>query len=265
MLKKIFFSDRIVFLAILFNAAVIFILSFPKYQGNHTIMAIDHLFVLFFLAEAVVKIKALSPKAYFADPWHRFDFLLVVVSIPSLLADYLPLPDTSLVLVLRLLRMLRMVRLLRFIPNIGHLVQGVTRAARASVFVLVLLVFLNFMLGIFTCHLYGSTLPNRFGDPLISCYTIFQLFTVEGWNEVTDELAANTASVWAAGAARFYFVLVVLIGGIFGMSLANAIFVDEMTMDNTDELEAKIDALQRKIDHLSSSLDKLQESRSHNP
>jgi voltage-gated sodium channel len=36
-------------------------------------------------------------------------------------------------------------------------------------------------------------------------------------------------------------------GGIFGMSLANAIFVDEMTMDNNQKREKKIDALQQEI------------------
>jgi len=49
------------------------------------------------------------------------------------------------------------------------------------------------------------------------------------------------------GFSRFFFVLIVLIGGIFGMSLANAVFVDEMTMDNNKELEAKIDTLQDEI------------------
>jgi len=49
------------------------------------------------------------------------------------------------------------------------------------------------------------------------------------------------------GITRFYFVLVVLVGGIFGMSLANAVFVDEMTMDNTRTLEDKVDKLHREI------------------
>lgn len=41
-------------------------------------------------------------------------------------------------------------------------------------------------------------------------------------------------------AARGYFVVAVLIGGILGLSLANAVFVDEMTIDNTRTLEAQV-------------------------
>ena len=52
------------------------------------------------------------------------------------------------------------------------------------------------------------------------------------------------------GLTRFYFVLIVLIGGIFGMSLANAVFVDEMTMDNNDVIEKKMDILHAEIAEL---------------
>ena len=59
-----------------------------------------------------------------------------------------------------------------------------------------------------------------------------------------------------AGLTRFYFVIVVLIGGIFGMSLANAIFVDEMTMDNNQDLEKKIDDLFEELRELKNILKK---------
>ncbi len=49
-------------------------------------------------------------------------------------------------------------------------------------------------------------------------------------------------------------MLVVLLGGVFGMSLANAVFVDEMTMDNNDALEQKIDRLQMEIQDLKALL-----------
>ena len=47
-----------------------------------------------------------------------------------------------------------------------------------------------------------------------------------------------------------YFVLIVLSGGIFGFSIVNAIFVDEMMKDNNDDLEAKVDELNRKMDRI---------------
>jgi voltage-gated sodium channel len=41
--------------------------------------------------------------------------------------------------------------------------------------------------------------------------------------------------------------MAVLIGGILGLSLANAVFIDEMMMDNTDELERKVDILTEEL------------------
>ena len=52
------------------------------------------------------------------------------------------------------------------------------------------------------------------------------------------------------GFTKFFFVIIVLFGGIFGMSIANAIFVDEMTVDNNDKLEKKIDDLQQQIEEM---------------
>ena len=52
------------------------------------------------------------------------------------------------------------------------------------------------------------------------------------------------------GITRFYFGIIVLLGGVFGMSLANAVFVDEMTMDNNNQLESKIDGLEAQIREL---------------
>ena len=136
------------------------------------------------------------------------------------------------------------------------ILSGLGRALRASVFVLIVLLFLDLILAILTCHFYQAIAPEYFGNPLISAYTVFQLFTVEGWNEVADVIANNTTGEYAIGFSRLFFVLIVLIGGIFGMSLANAVFVDEMTMDNNKDLEAKIDKLQSEIAHIRELLER---------
>ncbi len=262
MLKRLFLSERNMMVAILLNAITIFLLYFPKIAYHDTLLQIDHFFVLVFLVEALVKIFILKPRNYFSSSWNKFDFFLVIVSLPSLLLPLLP--DTSSLLLLRIFRLVRLFRLMKFIPNLGMIIVGLGRALRASVFVLVVLLFLNFILAIISCHFYQAIAPNYFGDPLISAYTIFQLFTVEGWNEVADAIALNTSNEWYGGLSRFFFVLVVLIGGIFGMSLANAVFVDEMTMDNNRGLEEKIDTMQEELVKIRRALeDKDSHKREH--
>lgn len=264
MVKRFFLSERNMMAAILVNAVVIFMLYFPGWRHNSWLEFIDHLFILFFVLEAVVKMATLKPRGYLADPWNRFDLVIVLGSLPSLLVQVVPVPDTSLLIILRLFRLVRLIRFIRFVPHLSKVITGLGRALQASVFVLLALLFLNLLLAIFTCHFYAEVAPEFFGDPLIASYSIFQMFTIEGWNEIpaqiTQYLSDNQANAgvlgtsFLIGVTRLYFVLVVLLGGVFGMSLANAVFVDEMTMDNNDALEQKIDRLQMEIQDLKALL-----------
>ncbi|OAV45879.1 hypothetical protein A3850_010400 [Lewinella sp. 4G2] len=233
--------------AIILNAVVIFALYFPELRNNDWLLLLDHAFLLFFVVELIVKLVVLKPKAYFAKGWNRFDFIVVVGSLPVLLEGFMSVPEgASLLILLRLFRLVRLIRFLRFIPNIGMIVSGLGRALKASVFVLIALVFLNLMLAIVTCHFYADIAPRYFGNPLVSAYSIFQMFTLEGWNDIPAAIVNNPnvpMSDTMIGMTRFYFVLIVLLGGIFGMSLANAVFIDEMMMDNNKALEDKVDRL----------------------
>jgi len=173
-----------------------------------------------------------------------------ILSFPSLLENFTVWPDASYLFILLLFRLLRIVRFIPFVPHINSVVEGLGRALRASVFVVFLLFGLNFLLAVITCHFYGEIAPEYFGNPLMSSYSIFQMFTIEGWNEIPAMIVEKTENPIYAGLTRFYFVMVVLFGGIFGMSIANAIFVDEMTMDNNDELEKKVDELSTQVAEL---------------
>jgi voltage-gated sodium channel len=54
---------------------------------------------------------------------------------------------------------------------------------------------------------------------------------------------------------KLYFSLIVLLGGIFGMSLANAIFVDEMTLDNNENIEHQLNNLEEQIKEIKALLE----------
>jgi voltage-gated sodium channel len=148
---------------------------------------------------------------------------------------------------------------MRFIPNIQQILAGIQRAFRASAFILAALLIYNILLAILSTYLFHAEAPYLFGDPFRSLYTIFQMFTLEGWNEIPRAIELNAEpNSWKVPFSRFFFLLVVLSGGIFGFSIVNAIFVDEMIMDNNSKLEAKVDRLEKKIDLL------LEEKRTKN-
>lgn len=256
MIRRLILEEKNILAAIFINSFIIFLLYFPQFSKNWWLIGLDHFFIVFFSLEVIVKWREFGRKGYFSNPWNVFDFVLVVGSLPSLLVDFLPVPDTSLLMVLRVFRLIRILRFVRFVPNIGKVINGLGRALKASVFVFIALFMLNFLLALLSCHLFGHLAPQFFGDPLISSYSIFQMFTLEGWNEIPATIANNMDNPFLSGMMRLYFVVAVLTGGIFGMSLANAVFVDEMTMDNNLELEQKIDILQDQVKELTELLKK---------
>lgn len=253
-LKRILLSERLILAAVAINSLLIYAMYFPRLRGVAWLDYLDMAFILLFVLEAVCKISTCGLSGYFRDGWNRFDFAIVILSMPTLLVPFIEVPDTAFFIVLRLFRLVRIARVIRFIPNMHHILAGLGRALKASVFVFFALGFLLFVFSIMTCHFYHDVVPEHFGDPLISLYSVLQLFTVEGWYEIPNLVAQRTDNPWVIGLSRMYFAIVVLLGGVLGMSLANAVFVDEMTMDNTDELESKVDQLSEQIAELKQML-----------
>jgi len=127
-----------------------------------------------------------------------------------------------------------------------------------GVFLALLLV--NLILAVMATLLFRDLDPKHFGNPITAGYSIFQVFTVEGWNEIAEGLVDRVENVDGTPSrsiivtVRLFFVVAVVVGGILGLSLANAVFVDEMMMDNTDELEAKVDELMTEVRSLREEL-----------
>lgn len=251
LLRRIFMNEWAIVWAILINSVLLFLLGFSQFRHYYPFILLDHVLTGFFLMEVIVKVRVSGWKNYIADFGNKFDFTLVVISLPSMFELFMTVPDFSYLLVFRLLRVLRILRFMRFIPNIRQMIAGIQRAFRASAFIFAALLIYNVLLGILSSYLFADDAPQFFGNPLISLYSIFQIFTLEGWYEIPSAIIeGGLVAPWTHGLIRFYFFMVVLTGGIFGFSILNAIFVDEMVMDNNEGLEAKVDALNEKVDRL---------------
>ena len=231
-------SEITVVSVIVVNAAAIFV-STAMPAGSlweRVIGRVDFACVVFFIAEAGLKIHRDGWRGYWGAGWNRFDFLIVLFSLPVLLEPFIAMKGFEIVLVLRLGRLFRLFRVMQFIPNLNHLAAGIARALKASVGVLAAILIINVIFALGGTLLYGELAPEHFGNPLMSMYSTFKVFTVEGWYEIPDAIAAATDSDIMALTVRIYFVLAVVIGGLLGLSLANAVFIDEMTADNTKPL-----------------------------
>ena len=82
LIRRFFTNDIIMLVLVLINTGIIFISGFMPNQGEN-LLIIDSLFTLLFLFEAIVKIQANGFSHYWADGWNRFDFILVMLALPS--------------------------------------------------------------------------------------------------------------------------------------------------------------------------------------
>lgn len=252
MIKKLFLNDKLILILILLNAVTIFMNGFEMSSNNRFILSLtDNLITSLFIVELIVKFKEFGIKGYFKSNWRKFDFVLIALSFPALIAflGNIEITSFSFLLVFRVMRVFKSLRFLKFIPGIEHLVKGISRALKASIVVLIGFVIYIFIIGIFSFYLFKEVSPEFFGNPLNSLYSIFKIFTVEGWYEIPEQLTRGLSST-TSFFTYLYFIFVVISGGIFGLSLVNSIFVDAMVSDNNDELENKIDLLNKKIDKL---------------
>lgn len=247
-LKSFFTNDRIMLSLVVVNTITIFIGGY--FSASKLFVGIDSFFTVLFLAEAIVKINVYGWKEYWKDGWNKFDFIITLVAIPSLMNIFVETGfATNILLSLRTLRVFKSFRLLKFIPNINGLLKGIGIAVKTSFIVCVAFAILLLIISILSSTLYGKIVPDLFGDPGSSLFTIFRLFTGDGWSEIPTEIAANSSEL-VGRLTKIVFAILFFIGGILGLSLVNSIFVDALAGDNNDEVLRRIDELEKKIDNL---------------
>ena len=255
--RQFFTNDNVMLVLVLINTGIIFISGFIPNQES-TLVIIDSFFTLLFFIEAMVKIQAKGFVGYWSDGWNRFDLILVMLALPSCINIFGEvIPGTNVLLSLRTLRAFKVFRMLQFIPNIENLLRGIRLAFKASYMVTIGMVILLLVFSIITTFLFGNVAPQYFGNPALSIYSIFRLFTIEGWYEMPEAIAENGGTFMAIF-ARSYFSILLFLGGIIGMSLVNSIFVDAMAADNNDEVLEKLSQIEKKLDQMKQNADNVE-------
>ena len=238
---------------ILLNSIIIFL----QESGFNPlwVMVIDISCTCLFIVEMAVKQATYGIKGYWKDGWNRFDGILVILSLPSLISFFFPqLEIFASLLALRLFRIFRFFRLIHFFPNFTIIMNNVRLAMKHSFSVFVGFMIFIVVTGMLNCAIFGNISSEFFGTPLNSIYSVFRICTVEGWYEIPDSICAVIGNEWGH-AIRLYFCTILFAGGIIGMSIVNSIFVDAMVSDNNDEVLKQIKQLQNSIDSLQKQLD----------
>jgi len=253
---KLFLNDFFILGLILINALIIFIQEFDL--SCNFLDYIEPIFTVLFIIEMAVKVREFSFKKYIKSGWNKLDFILVLISLPSLVAMFYDgsLFQLNVLLTLRAFRVFKFFRLIRFFPNVSTLILSIQRALKASYIIIAGFFLSIFIISLVSCSLFKHIAPEYFGNPLSSFYSIFRLFSIEGWYEIPDFIAAQTSPT-VAFFVKLYFIVLLLCGGIIGLSLVNSIFVDAMVSDNNDELQKEVTELSKKIEGLTEKIDAL--------
>uniref|UniRef100_A0A7S2IXR0 Sodium channel protein n=1 Tax=Haptolina brevifila TaxID=156173 RepID=A0A7S2IXR0_9EUKA len=204
-------------------------------------------FTYFYYAEFLVKFFGLGPIGYFSDPWCRFDFFLVCVSLgdqffSELLETLLPFPPTM-IRVLRVARVLRILRLLKNLKGLRDLVMTLVFAFPALINVSCLLGLVIFMYAVLGLNLFTFVMPGEAladGRDFVTfsnaCLTLFQCLTGDGWSELMDDAMVNeergcdpSAGDCGTPLALPYFISFIVIGTFVFLNLVVAVILENFT------------------------------------
>ncbi len=254
---RIFTNDTFILSVIgLFTIQVII----QEFEISHwSITMLNMACTLIFLLEMIAKHMSLGLKGYWSDWTNVFDGTLVILAV-GIIAGKLIFGSLggSVLMVLRVLRIFRVFRILKAFKDLKVIGRNFLNALRkcsglfASFGVIILVI------ALLCCSLFRESAPEYFGDPFASVFTIFRLFTIEGWYEIPDTIADRVSEL-ASGFVRFFFAMLLILGGVIGMSLINSVFVDEMVADNNDDMKEDIRDLKSQIAEMNAKMEKLLE------
>jgi voltage-gated sodium channel len=211
--------------AILANAVLLGLETYDTLEEDYGRLfdVLNDLFLAAFTIEIAIRILAHGrrPERYFASGWNIFDFVVVALA-------YVPFVRESVTL-LRVARMLRVARLLTVVPGLRVVLGGLMRSVAPLASVAMLTFFLLYLYGMLGWLLFGDHDPARFGNIGRALLTLFQLLTLEGWNEVLETEQEYSQWSW------IYFVSFILVGSFLVLNMVIAIVLNSVEEARADE------------------------------
>lgn len=236
---------RFILLAIGLTGILSGIETYPAFRDatdmGQAVNWLQNAVLLVFVAEIVIKIGSFGsqPWRYFQQGWNLFDFAIVAFCLLPLNSEY--------VVVLRLLRTLRLFTALQ---GLQVLVTGLLKGIPSLGYVGLLLLLHFYIYAVIGTFAFGDNDPIRFSKLHVSMLTLFQVLTLEGWNDIlaTQYLGSDTGyddswkalpaaaervSVARPVAAAAYFVSFIMIGTMIVLNLFTGVIIK--SMEEADE------------------------------
>ncbi|MCU0688424.1 MAG: ion transporter [Phycisphaerales bacterium] len=205
----------IVIATILINAALI---GWSTYEPARWITLAERVCIGFFVVELLLRFRAAgSLRAYFADPWNVFDFILVATAlIPT---SVLGSSAGELLPLLRILRVFRVLRLIKAIPELRLIVTVLTRSVVSMKYIGLLAAILFYVYGVIGVKLFGaptSPLHAEYATLHEAMFTLFRVLTGDAWTDLRykgDLLGWSVTAFHVSWIVLSTFILINLIVG----------------------------------------------------
>ena len=225
------------------------LVGFETYPGfsegtpiGNAIIRIQYLILWVFVVEQVLKIAACGsrPWEYFRQGWNLFDLAILVIC-------FLPL-DARFATVFRLARLLRTLRMVTVLPRLQVLVGALLKSIPSLGYIGLLLGLHFYVYACAGTFLFSKNDPVRFGNLHQTGLTLFQVLTLEGWNDVLatqyngsdaeysdswKEIAETKRPGYRQSeaqpmAAPVYFVTFILLGTMIMLNLFTGVIINSM-------------------------------------
>lgn len=186
-----------------------------------------------FVLELALKLYAYRLR-FFRSGWNNFDFVVVAISL---------VPAAGVFSALRTLRIFRVLRLLSVVPQLRYVINGLFAAIPAMSSILVLLVVVFYVGAVMTTQLFGGhpELAGLFGSLGASMYSLFQLITLDGWQ---DNIAGPTMIYFPWAWA--FFIPFIVITSFAVLNLFIGIIVDSLQLEHAAQTKADYDTASRR-------------------
>lgn len=204
---------------IVFTAGLIAYESFPQLmneQLRQRFNFLHQLVLIAFIAEALIKLIALSPHPwkYFKSGWNVFDFSLIVLSLLPIASQFAMLG--------RVLRLLRVIRLINALPELRLIVETLVKSIPSMFHITILMSILFFIYAVLGFNLFHEHDPTHWRDLAYSLLTLFRIVTLEDWTDVMYK-AMELSPAYA-----LYFVSFVVIGTFVVVNLFIAVVINNL-------------------------------------
>ena len=249
LVKSSAFNNTVLALIII-SGILVGLETFPRFDNDtpagKILDQLQYAILWCFVVEMVIKIGACGSKPweYFRQPWNIFDFTIVAVC-------FLP-GNTEYAAVFRLARLLRTLRMVTILPRLQVLVGALLKAIPSLGYIGILLGLHFYVYAVAGTFLFRDNDPQRFGALPETTLTLFQVLTLEGWNDVLatqyngsdaedpdswKEMHPARKSFAQPLVASAYFVSFIMLGTMIMLNLFTGVIISSMEEASAERKE----------------------------